>query len=74
MVEEQDRAVREFIIHKLRGTRIPQHKYIFTLLEGKFTFFAPYAIPDYSKMRKFVQRPDIGEFFWEWRWIDCLEA
>jgi KaiC/GvpD/RAD55 family RecA-like ATPase len=60
-VEEQDRAVREFIIHKLRGTKIPQHKYIFTLLEGKFTFFGPYAIPDYSKMSKFTQRPDIGE-------------
>jgi len=63
MAEEQDRAVREFIIHKLRGTKIPQHKYIFTLLEGKFTFFEPYAIPDYSKMRKFAQRPDIGESY-----------
>jgi KaiC/GvpD/RAD55 family RecA-like ATPase len=58
-VEEQDRAVREFIIHKLRGTKIPQHKYLFTLLEGKFTFFGPYAIPDYSKVGKFVRRPDI---------------
>src|SRR5580700_4012475 len=38
-VDVQDRTVREFIIHKLRGTIIPQHKYIFTLLEGKFTFF-----------------------------------
>ncbi len=62
-VEEQDRAVREFIIHKLRGTKIPQHKYIFTLLEGKFTFFGPYTIPDYSKMSRFVQRPDIGESY-----------
>ena len=62
-VEEQDRAVREFIIHKLRGTKIPQHKYIFTLLEGKFTFFGPYTIPDYSKMSRFVRRPDIGEFY-----------
>ncbi len=59
-VEVEDRVVREFTIHKLRGTKIPQHKYIFTLLEGKFTFFGPYAIPDYSKMGKFVQRPDIG--------------
>jgi hypothetical protein len=62
-VEEQDRAVREFIIHKLRGTKIPQPKYIFTLLEGKFTFFEPYAIPDYSKMGKFAKRPDIGESY-----------
>jgi KaiC/GvpD/RAD55 family RecA-like ATPase len=62
-VEEQDRVVREFVIHKLRGTRIPQHKYIFTLLEGKFTFFEPYAIPDYSKMNKFVRKPDIGESY-----------
>jgi GvpD gas vesicle protein len=62
-VEEQDRVVREFVIHKLRGTRIPQHKYIFTLLEGKFTFFEPYAIPDYSKMSKFVRRLDIGESY-----------
>jgi KaiC/GvpD/RAD55 family RecA-like ATPase len=58
-VEEQDRAVREFIIHKLRGTMIAQHKYLFTLLEGKFTFFGPYAVPDYSKMGRFAQRPDI---------------
>jgi KaiC/GvpD/RAD55 family RecA-like ATPase len=63
MVEEQDREIREFIIHKLRGTKIPQHKYIFTLLEGKFTFFGPYTTPDYSKMRRFVQRPDIGESY-----------
>jgi KaiC/GvpD/RAD55 family RecA-like ATPase len=63
MVEEQDRTVREFIIHKLRGTKIPQRKYIFTLLEGKFTFFGPYTIPDYSKMSKIAQRPDIGESY-----------
>ena len=62
-VDEQDRTVREFIIHKLRGTKIPQHKYIFTLLEGKFTFFGPYTLPDYSKMSKFAQRPDIGESY-----------
>ena len=61
--EEHDRALREFIIHKLRGTKIPQHKYIFTLLEGKFTFFGPYAIPDYAKLNRFVQRPDIGESY-----------
>jgi hypothetical protein len=61
--DEQDRTVREFIIHKLRGTIIPQHKYIFTLLEGKFTFFGPYILPDYSKMRKFAQRRDIGKSF-----------
>jgi KaiC/GvpD/RAD55 family RecA-like ATPase len=58
-VDVQDRTVREFMIHKLRGTKISQHKYIFTLLEGKFTFFGPYAVPDYSKMSKFAQRPDI---------------
>lgn len=63
MLEEQDRAVREFIIHKLRGTKIPQRKYLFTLLEGKFTFFGPYIIPDYTKMSKFTQRPDIGESY-----------
>jgi KaiC/GvpD/RAD55 family RecA-like ATPase len=59
-VEEQDRAVREFILHKLRGTKIPQHKFLFTLLEGKFTFFGPYAIPDYAKMSKFARRQDVG--------------
>jgi len=59
-VDVQDRTVREFVIHKLRGTIIPQHKYIFTLLEGKFTFFGPYTPPDYSKMSEFAQRPDIG--------------
>ena len=63
MLEEQDRAVREFIIHKLRGTKIPQRKYLFTLLEGKFTFFGPYIIPDYTKMGEFTQRGDIGESY-----------
>ena len=62
-VEVEDRVVREFIIDKLRGTKIPQHKYIFTLLDGKFTFFEPYTIPDYSKMRKFDRRPDIDESY-----------
>jgi len=62
-VEEQDRMLREFIIHKLRGTKIPQHKYIFTLLEGKFTFFRPYSIPDYSKINKLAKRPDIGKAY-----------
>ncbi len=67
-VEEQDRVIREFIIHKLRGTKIPQHKYIFTLLEGKFTFFGPYTIPDYSKMSKFAQKARHWRilFFREW--------
>jgi KaiC/GvpD/RAD55 family RecA-like ATPase len=63
MVEEQDRTVREFIIHKLRGTKIPQRKYIYTLLEGKFTFFGPYTIPDYTKVSKIVERPDIGQSY-----------
>ncbi|MDA4131813.1 MAG: hypothetical protein OK454_01630 [Thaumarchaeota archaeon] len=63
MVEEQYRTDREFIIHKLRGTKIPQRKYIYTLLEGKFTFFGPYTIPDYSKMSKIAQRPDIGQSY-----------
>jgi KaiC/GvpD/RAD55 family RecA-like ATPase len=62
-VEVEDRVVREFILDKLRGTKIPQHKYIFTLLDGKFTFFEPYTIPDYTKMSMFVQRPDIGECY-----------
>jgi KaiC/GvpD/RAD55 family RecA-like ATPase len=62
-VEEQDRVVREFVIHKLRGTKIAQHKYIFTLLEGKFTFFGPYAIPDYSKTSRFVRMPDIDKSY-----------
>src|SRR5579863_1143979 len=62
-VDVQDRTVREFVIDKLRGTIIPQHKYIFTLLEGKFTFFEPYAAPDYSKMGRFALRHDVGEFY-----------
>ena len=63
MLEEQDRAVREFIIHKLRGTLISQRKYLYTLLEGKFTFFEPYAVPDYTKIRRFVKKPDNGEAY-----------
>jgi len=62
-VEEQDRSVREFTIHKLRGTKIPQRKYLFTLLDGRFTFFEPYTTPSYSEIRKFTAMPDIGEAY-----------
>jgi KaiC/GvpD/RAD55 family RecA-like ATPase len=58
-VKEQDRSVREFTIHKLRGTKIPQREYLFTLLDGRFTFFEPYAAPSYAEVKKFTPIPDI---------------
>jgi GvpD gas vesicle protein, P-loop domain len=59
MVEEQGRAVREFTIHKLRGTKITQRKYLFTLMDGRFTFFESYVTPNYSEIRRFAPVPDI---------------
>ena len=40
--EEYGRIFREVEIQKLRGTLISQHKYLYTLLGGRFRHFEPY--------------------------------
>ena len=42
--EEYGRIIREIEIQKLRGTLISQHKYIYTLLGGRFRHIEPYTV------------------------------
>jgi len=49
--EESGRAIREIVLHKLRGTPIEQHRYLFSLIGGKFNHVPPYSEPDYSKSK-----------------------
>jgi KaiC/GvpD/RAD55 family RecA-like ATPase len=59
--EESERIFREVEVLKLRGTPIFQHKYLYTLLDGKFTLLGPYVIPDYSVVKPLKPIPDIDE-------------
>ena len=49
--ERFGRVFREIEVQKLRGTLIEQHKYLYTLLDGKFTLIPPYAELPLSKGR-----------------------
>lgn len=51
--EESGRIIREIVFHKLRGTPIEHHRYVFSLAGGKFSYVPPYKEPDYSA----AQRP-----------------
>ena len=46
------RRAREMVIKKLRGVRIDQHKYGFTLDGGRFRFFGPFERRKIEKPRK----------------------
>jgi len=49
--EESGRIIREIVVHKLRGTPIEQHRYLFSLVGGKFNHVPPYVEPDYAKSK-----------------------
>ncbi|MDG6939180.1 MAG: hypothetical protein JRN39_02105 [Nitrososphaerota archaeon] len=59
--EEKGRVFREIEIQKLRGTPIVQHKYLYTLLGGRFAYIPPYEEPDYSKAKKPAARRDFDK-------------
>jgi len=46
------RRARELVVKKLRGTRIDQHKYGFTLDGGRFRFFPPFERRKVEKQRR----------------------
>ncbi len=46
------RRARELVVKKLRGTRIDQHKYGFTLDGGRFRFFGPFERRKIEKPRR----------------------
>lgn len=58
--EESGRIIREIVVHKLRGTPIEQHRYLFSLVGGKFNHVPPYVEPDYAKSKtpKLKKDPD----------------
>ena len=49
--ERHGRVFREIEVQKLRGTMIDQHKYLYTLLDGRFTVIPPYDDPPLSTAR-----------------------
>ena len=52
--ERYGRVFREIEVQKLRGTLIEQHKYLYTLKDGRFTLIAPYS----SAVPAGARRPD----------------
>jgi hypothetical protein len=56
--EHYDRVFRDVEVLKLRGTAIDQHKYLYTLLGGRFAHFPAYVPPSYAKMKRFEPIPD----------------
>jgi KaiC/GvpD/RAD55 family RecA-like ATPase len=46
------RRARELVIKKLRGVRIDQHKYAFTLDGGRFRYFSPFEMRKVEKPRR----------------------
>jgi len=46
------RRARELVIKKLRGVRIDQHKYGFTLDGGRFRYFSPFEMRKVEKPRR----------------------
>ena len=46
------RRARELVIKKLRGVRIDQHKYPFTLDGGRFRYFSPFQKREIEKPRR----------------------
>jgi KaiC/GvpD/RAD55 family RecA-like ATPase len=61
--EKSERIFREIEVQKLRGTRIDQHKYIFTLEGGRFTLIPPYSPPVFTEPRPVAPVRDHGEYF-----------
>src|SRR5579875_1406987 len=59
--EEYGRIFREIEIQKLRGVQIAQHKYLYTLLGGRFSYLPPYVEPDYSKSQVFEPTKDLRQ-------------
>jgi KaiC/GvpD/RAD55 family RecA-like ATPase len=59
--EVGERIFREIEIQKLRGTPIKQHKYLFTLADGRFGLIPPYSTPVYAVVRKAKPIQDLEE-------------
>ena len=60
--EKYGRVLREIEVQKLRGTLIEQHKYLYTLKDGRFTLIPPYspAVPSGARRPEPIQ--DSGPF------------
>ena len=56
------RRAREMVLKKLRGTRIDQHKYGYTLDGGRFRFFSPFERRKIEKPRRVEVLPNTASF------------
>lgn len=56
--EQFDRVFREVELQKLRGTLIAQHKYLYTLLDGRFSEASAYVPPDLKMLKRSKPIPD----------------
>ncbi|HID26367.1 MAG TPA: hypothetical protein EYP22_00745 [Methanosarcinales archaeon] len=57
------RIIREIELKKLRGVKIDQSKYLFTLNEGRFRGFEPFEPKYPKKHKKFEPVPDTAMYF-----------
>jgi len=53
------RTCREIEIEKLRGVKIKQHSYVFTLNDGRFQYFTPFTGTE-AKLSREVADPDVN--------------
>ncbi|MBE0517385.1 MAG: hypothetical protein IBX41_08390 [Methanophagales archaeon] len=56
------RRARELVIKKLRGVRIDQHKYGFTLDGGRFRYFSPFEMRKVEKPRRVEIVPNTAQY------------
>jgi len=60
--ERNGRPIREIEMPKMRGTRVEQYKYIFSL-EGGFKVFPPSPSESFGRKHRFNPIPDTPEYF-----------
>lgn len=60
--EKFGRVFREIEVHKLRGTLIDQHRYLYTLLGGRFNVIPPYTDVPIERSRPPPTIKSAGEF------------
>ncbi|MGQ9582231.1 MAG: gas vesicle protein GvpD P-loop domain-containing protein [Thermoplasmatota archaeon] len=63
MGEVDRRRVRECTIEKLRGEQVTQHRYLFTLQDGRFRHFAPFSAPAQYRPDGWEVVPDASGVF-----------
>jgi KaiC/GvpD/RAD55 family RecA-like ATPase len=64
MGEVDRRRIRELTIEKLRGEQVSQHRYLFTLINGRFRYFPPFkASTEPISAETWVPIPDTSAMY-----------